>query len=44
MIKKLTEWNPIGRRPKGRTKRRWMEDVGRLTNYENKKLETESHQ
>jgi hypothetical protein len=27
MVKKLTEWNPIGRRQKGRLKRRWMEDV-----------------
>jgi hypothetical protein len=27
MQEKLTEWNPIGRRLKGRPKRRWMEDV-----------------
>jgi hypothetical protein len=27
MVKKLTEWNPIGRRPKGRLKIRWMEDM-----------------
>jgi hypothetical protein len=27
MVKKLTEWNPTGRRRKGRPKRRWMEDV-----------------
>jgi hypothetical protein len=27
MVKKLTEWSPIGRRPKGRTKRRWTEDL-----------------
>jgi hypothetical protein len=26
MVKKLTEWNPTGSRPKGRQKRRWMED------------------
>jgi hypothetical protein len=27
MVKKLTEWNPIGGRPKGRPKRRWTEHV-----------------
>jgi hypothetical protein len=27
MVKKLAEWNPTGRRLKGRPKRRWMEDV-----------------
>jgi hypothetical protein len=27
MVKILTEWNPTGRRSKGRPKRRWTEDV-----------------
>jgi hypothetical protein len=27
LVKKITDWNPIGKRTKGRTKNRWWDDV-----------------
>jgi hypothetical protein len=48
MVKNSTEWSPIGRRPKGRTKIRWMEDVSedlrimKIKNWKQKAINREA--